>query len=638
MKPGYLLRNRYSIQRPLAAGFFCLTYLATDCEYYRPKYVVVKHLKPQDKNIDLIQNARRLFETEAIALKKLGDLTDRIPTLYDYFEERREFYLVQEFIAGQTLSYELSKGKLSTLETLQILREILIGLKFVHGENTIHRDLKPDNIIRRADDRSLVLIDFGAVKEVSKTTLTNPNPKTLASIGFGTEGYMPSEQAMGFPKLASDIYAVGAIGIECLTGNEPHLLFDEELLEFKWQHLPQVSNAQLDPLISPLATVLNKMLQQRHLDRYANATEALAAIEEIEKRFNRELASSRKSSSVLQNASFKPMSRTAFLKLISLGGLITASSLLVSQFSQTVESQLAPKQKTKLGSIDKPITIEFTSIKLNTQGDIIDRPNSQAQIFQEALGNGIFLTMVKIPSGRFMMGSPPHEQNQEIYEQPYHPVDIPAFELGQTQVTQAQWAAIFPDKATPANRNSQLPVSNISWFDAIDFCERLSRKTGHQYRLPSESEWEYACRARTTTPFAYGDTISSTLVNYNAEYPYGSAPKGFDADAQTLRQHEKATPVATFPPNLFGLYDMHGNLWEWCLDEWFADYHGAPSDGSARGYIHAKNDGNQTETLRVVRGGSWFSYGRTCRAASRSSLFAGFRHQHYGLRVVCTGV
>jgi eukaryotic-like serine/threonine-protein kinase len=638
MEPGYLLRNRYCIQQPLASGCFCVTYLAIDYEYYRQKYVVVKQLKPQNKNPALLQIARRLFETEAMALKRLGDITDRIPTLYAYFEDHSEFYLVQEFIEGQTLAQELDRGKLSTTATIQILREILIGLSFVHAENTIHRDLKPDNIIRRSSDNALVLIDFGAVKEVRQTTLTTPNAKTLASIGFGTEGYMPSEQAMGYPKLASDIYAVGAIGIECLTGREPHELFDEELLEFKWQHLYRVSNLKHDPLISPLVMVLNKMLQQRHLDRYANAPAALAAIESIllgrianENQSDLQLLPPQKLGSIFDKVS---MNRSTFLKLIGLGSIGAIGSFLlaillsrIAKIIQPSESALDPNQRINSGdilTIDRLETLPVTSIKLNDYGDVIDRPQARTHVFQEELGNGVFLTMVQIAAGAFNMGSPVSEEGREAYEQPQHLVHLPAFYLGQTLVTQAQWAEIFPDKSVGSSGDSQLPVSGISWLDAIEFCQRLSTKTGRKYRLPSESEWEYACRANTTSPFTYGDTILPSIVNHNGSYPYKLAPKA------TCRG--KATSVAIFPPNLFGLYDMHGNLWEWCLDEWFPNYLDAPSDGSARGNIDAR-DGNQ---LRVVRGGSWFSYGRTCRAAYRASLSASFRHEHYGLRVVCT--
>jgi eukaryotic-like serine/threonine-protein kinase len=625
VKPGYLLRNRYSIQRPLAAGCFCVTYLAIDCDYYRPKYVVIKHLKPENKNPDLLVIARRLFETEAVALKKLGDLTDRIPTLYAYFEEQREFYLVQEFIAGQTLSQELQGGKLSTTETIKVLQEILTVLNFVHDENTIHRDLKPDNIIRRTSDKALVLIDFGAVKEVSKTTLTTPNPKTLASIGFGTEGYMPSEQAMGFPKLASDIYAVGAIGIECLTGREPYQLFDEELLEFKWWHFYQASSPKIDPSIALLAAVLNKMLEQRHQDRYANAAEALAALEQIEQQSSRQLSHTKKSFSTIDNAVFKPLGRSDFLKLMGLGSIIITSSWLVSQFRPNRDREIQPivRKRNQVGAADPLTTIQITSIKLNERGDIIDRPQSHVEIFQEELSKEIFLTMVRIPSGKFMMGSPPNEEGQEIAEQPQHLVNIPEFYLGETQITQIQWNAIMPERAVKIGSNSQIPIDSLSWLDAIEFCERLSKKTGYNYRLPSESEWEYACRGKSTNAFAYGDTILPEIVNYNAEYPYKKAAKG--------NCRHKATFVKTFYPNQFGLYDMHGNLWEWCLDEWFPDYVGAPTDGSARGNILTRSGDSQ----KVIRGGSWFTPARNCRAASRTSLFSSFRHNHYGFRVVC---
>jgi eukaryotic-like serine/threonine-protein kinase len=625
MQPGYLLRNRYSIQQPLASGYFGETYLAIDRDYYQ-RYVVVKHLKPQSKDPAVLQLARRLFETEAMALRKLGDLTDRIPTLYAYFEEQSEFYLVQEFIEGKTLAQELANGRLSTMVTINILREILTGLSIVHAENTIHRDLKPENIIRRASDGVLVLIDFGAVKEVRQTALTTVSPKTLASIGFGTEGYMPSEQAMGFPKLASDIYAVGAIGIECLTGREPHLLFDEELLEFKWRHLYHGSDPKLDPLMGRLVMVLNKMLQQRYLDRYGNATEALAAIDRLivppPQKQPSSLLLQKGSAKVFNRGLVEPIDRAAFLKLLGLGSFGAISSLGISKFIHSSDSPSNSNQRIQVGSIDLPTTVQLTSVKLNDRGDIIDRPKSQTQIFQEDLGHGVWLTMVKIPAGKFMMGSPATEAGRDACEQPQHSVNIPEFYLGQTQVTQSQWAAIFPDRSG-SRGNSQLPVDNINWLDAIAFCDRLTQKTGRNYRLPTESEWEYACRAKTTAPFAYGDTIMTTVANHNGEHPYGQAPQG------NFRQ--KATPVGTFPPNLFNLYDMHGNLWEWCLDEWFDNYHLAPTDGSARGKIDLR-DG---DLLRVVRGGSWFSYGQNCRAASRNGLFGSFRHLHYGMRVAC---
>jgi serine/threonine protein kinase len=163
MQPGYLLRNRYRIEKALAAGGFGETYLAIDLDYPGQPQVVVKHLKPAAQDPDTLKIAARLFEAEAKALAEMGRESDRLPTLYAYFQEQGQFYLVQEFIAGRTLTAELAGKSRSESETLAVLQGILSGLQVVHGRNKIHRDLKPDNIIRRAMDEKLVLIDFGAV-------------------------------------------------------------------------------------------------------------------------------------------------------------------------------------------------------------------------------------------------------------------------------------------------------------------------------------------------------------------------------------------------------------------------------------------------------------------------------------------
>jgi serine/threonine protein kinase len=272
MQSGQLLCNRYSIETHLAGGGFGQTYLAVDTHLPSKPQVVVKLLNPMNNDPATLEIAQRLFNTEAETLETLGKDNDRIPSLYAYFEFDGEFYLVQEFIAGTTLTDELNPRRLSEAETISILQEILTGLSRVHSQNIIHRDLKPDNIIRRAKDRKLVLIDFGAVKQVRAVTMMTPNPASR-TIGIGTEGYMPSEQGLGYPKPASDIYAVGAIAIQCLTGSAPHLLFNEDSLSIEWQHLLRVNR--------DFAKVLNKMVSPDYRQRYANATEALNAIESL---------------------------------------------------------------------------------------------------------------------------------------------------------------------------------------------------------------------------------------------------------------------------------------------------------------------------------------------------------------------
>jgi eukaryotic-like serine/threonine-protein kinase len=195
MNPGDLLRNRYRIEKALAAGGFGETYMAIDLDYPGQRQVVVKHLKPASNDPGTLQIARRLFESEAQVLAELGETSDRLPALYAYFEEQGEFYLVQEFIAGQTLTAELAGRQLSEAETIEVLQGILA---VVHGKNKIHRDLKPDNIMRRAKDGKLVLIDFGAVKEVRQVSGMGTNAALSASIGIGT-AICRQNRRSGFP-------------------------------------------------------------------------------------------------------------------------------------------------------------------------------------------------------------------------------------------------------------------------------------------------------------------------------------------------------------------------------------------------------------------------------------------------------
>jgi formylglycine-generating enzyme required for sulfatase activity len=171
-----------------------------------------------------------------------------------------------------------------------------------------------------------------------------------------------------------------------------------------------------------------------------------------------------------------------------------------------------------------------------------------------------------------------------------------------------------------------LPVEKVSWNDAVEFCARLSRETGRKYRLPSEAEWEYACRAGTQTPFHFGETITDKLANYIANYTFADEPKGED--------REKTTTVGSFPPNSFGLYDMHGNVWEWCEDNWHENYDQAPVDGSA--WIFKIENDNRSQ-IRLLRGGAWFNYPDRCRAGYRRRYDPDFDDNNIGFRVVCGG-
>ncbi len=182
------------------------------------------------------------------------------------------------------------------------------------------------------------------------------------------------------------------------------------------------------------------------------------------------------------------------------------------------------------------------------------------------------IAMVKIPAGNFLMGSPTSEENHFAIESPQHEVTLNAFWMSQFPITQAQWVSVMGENPSHF-KGDDLPVESVSWHDAMKFCRLLSEQTGHIYTLPSEAQWEYACRAGTTTPFYFGETITPDQANYDGNYTYNGGPRG--------EYRRQTTPVGTFQPNAWGLHDMHGNVWEWCLDHWRPNYEGAPVDGSA---------------------------------------------------------
>jgi formylglycine-generating enzyme required for sulfatase activity len=251
----------------------------------------------------------------------------------------------------------------------------------------------------------------------------------------------------------------------------------------------------------------------------------------------------------------------------------------------------------------------------------------------EDLGNGVQLELVEILGGSFQMGSPPDEPGRYAGEEdPQHPVTLTDFFISKYPITQAQWKAVAalpqvnreldpdPSYFEGANR----PVERVSWHDAVEFCARLSVQTGREYGLPTEAEWEYACRAGTTTPFCFGEMITTDLANYNGD-AYNNGPKGI--------YREETTPVGSFPANAWGLYDLHGNVWEWCADHWHGSYADKPEELKQNGHIPWRS--NDEKAYRSLRGGSWDFNPRYCRSAIRDFIHPDERVDYYGFRVVC---
>ncbi|BAZ39556.1 hypothetical protein NIES4101_55100 [Calothrix sp. NIES-4101] len=317
--------------------------------------------------------------------------------------------------------------------------------------------------------------------------------------------------------------------------------------------------------------------------------------------------------------------------------------------TQTPQSLIIPPYLQRW--IPFPSNLEVFTCKtptVNRRGEILKEDTKLAQYFTENLGKNVLLEMVAIPGGTFMMGTEDEEIERlvekfdwERYrsEKPQHKVTLPPFFMGKYPITQAQWKAVaeLPRvncelKLEPSNfKGDNLPVEQVSWYDALEFCARLSKHTGKEYRLPSEAEWEYACRAGTTTPFHFGETITDKLVNYKVNEIFADEPKG--------EYREQTTPVGQFPPNAFGLYDMHGNVWEWCLDDWHENYEGAPVNGTPW-FNKGGNEDNlfQKQGSALLRGGSWSNNPENCRSACHLNDLRAERvlfNNDFGFRVVC---
>ncbi|MDQ2098429.1 MAG: bifunctional serine/threonine-protein kinase/formylglycine-generating enzyme family protein [Tychonema bourrellyi B0820] len=558
-----ILRSRFRMIGFLGQGGFGRTYLAEDIDKLNLP-CVVKQLAPNVQGTWAINKAVELFQQEARQLQQLGQ-HPQIPSLDAYFEQDNYLYLVQQFVDGDNLlKLFQNRGIWQEKQVKQLLLELLPVLKFIHEQKIIHRDIKPENIMRRRSDGLLILIDFGVSKQLSGTVMSRLGTQ------IGSDGYAPLEQMQGgeaYP--ASDLFSLGATAFHLLTGVDPYGL----LLEKGYSWTENWQQYLKNPIDKGLALILSKLLAKDIVQRYQSAEEVL----------------------------------TDFQRQSTPTPTPTPTPAPISTPTLTLQR------------------FDFEVATVNARGNITNRQRHQAQFFRENLGGSATLDMVAIPGGSFVMGSPSTEAERSSDEGPQRTVTVAPFFMGKYPVTQAQYQALMgnnPSHFKGFFKSKQLPVEQVSWDEAVEFCRKLTQKTGKTYRLPSEAEWEYACRAGTTTPFYFGETITPDLVNYDGNYPYGAAPKGL--------YRQQTTDVGSFPPNSFGLYDMHGNVWEWCSDKWHDNYSGAPTDGSSWE--------TGTDNKRVLRGGSWYFNAVYCRGASRYCLSADDRWRHGGFRVAVASV
>jgi formylglycine-generating enzyme required for sulfatase activity/predicted Ser/Thr protein kinase len=561
-----LLFGRYRITFLLSdKGGFGKTYEVTDKGTPKVLKVLINDLP---KAVDLFQQeARVLTQLNHPGIPKGEECFTYVPR-----DSKTPIHcLVMEKITGLDLEEYIQQRQNRPIDqklAFEWLVELTQILDEVHKQNFFHRDIKPINIMLRPDGQ-LALIDFGAVRQVTSTYIAKQVAGGVTSIVSG--GYTSPEQMYSQAVPQSDFFSLGRTFVYLLTGKEPTdpEIYDPLHDELRWR--------KYAPNILPeFADFLDVLMQRSASKRPANTQSILQRLEEIEESFSRP-----------QGTSTFPTNNSYY----------SQAQLLVAGWG-----------------------------KLPTNNS-----RTQAHSFTEDLGNGVFLEMVAIPGGTFLMGSPDTEEGGLVNETPQHWVTVKPFYMGKFTVTQQQWkrvAVTLPKVYFDLNpdpsyfKGNNLPVESISWYEAVEFCDRLSIKSGRKYGLPSEAEWEYACRAGTTTPFHFGETITTNLANYDGSFTYGYGSRGI--------YRQKTTTVGSFPANAFGLYDMHGNVWEWCGDDWHDNYYGAPSDGSVW-----ENDDDDDDNDKVLRGGSHFSTPAKCRCAYRGYYSPEDDSDNIGFRLAC---
>jgi formylglycine-generating enzyme required for sulfatase activity len=672
LAPNTLLQNRYLVEAMLGQGGMGAVYKAVDQRF--GSTVALKQMLVDGEVL------RRAFQREAQLLNGLRH--GALPVVIDYFTEEEDAFLVMQYIPGEDLAGLLEKrgGPFAVEEVLMWGDQLLDALDYLHNHQppVIHRDIKPQNL-KLTERGQIILLDFGLAKG---SALLSDDSGSVSVLGY-TPSYAPFEQVQGAgtgPR--SDLYSLAATLYHLLTGVTPVDALTRTAAMVDSQPDPlQPANALNREVSASVAAVLEQAMALTREQRPASAAEMRKALREASYRplYNAQetramradeatvlgVAASGRTpapqtapqtarSNVTQSAitaasapaktstSTAPAPPAASKRWLMIGSLIAllviaAVAIVVwrNTRDKTVAVVPAPPAATPAAAPAVPSPGElaakafaFDMVTVDAKGGITGHSRGEAKYFTENLGAGVTLDMNLIPGGTFLMGSPETEKARFGEEGPQHNVELPPFYMGKFEVTQAQWRAVagLPKikldlNSSPSNfEGVDRPVQNVSWEEAREFCDRLSKKTGKSYRLPSETEWEYACRAGTQTPFYYGQTLTAELANYDGREPYEGGPRG--------EFRKQTAPVGkTGYANAFGLYDMHGNLWEWTADPWHDGYNGAPPDGSVW-----ESGGNTS--LRVVRGGGWNRPANHCRSAYRLKIAPEKRYDVIGFRIV----
>ena len=554
--------GKYRIIEKLGQGGFGITYLAENTllegkvaikEFFFKEYCerddATCHVTiPTTGNREIVERFKQKFIKEAKTIFRLNH--PNIVRIHDVFEENDTAYYVMDYIEGESLGDMVKRrGAIPEAEALGYVKDVASALEYIHSKNINHLDIKPGNLMKRKEDGRIIVIDFGVAKQYAAVISEGCTP---ACISYG---YSPAEQYRknGVQSFSpqSDVYALAATLFKLLTGSTP-----PEAIEVLSEGLP-VAELQEKHISRPVISAIAMAMKGRH-ERTQTIAEFVSNLE------NR------------ANKSKKPVFKSGWLWAVVVAVTIVAIWLMVP-FNKGASSD-------------------------NSSNDSIYTPK-----IKTFYANGVPFEMVEVRGGTFRMGAT-SEQGCDAYdwEKPVHSVTLSGYYIGKTEVTQALWQAVMGSNPSYFE-GDDLPVEQVSWDDCQEFIRKLNSLTGQNFRLPTEAEWEFACRGgNNSRGYKYS---GSNYIDNVAWYDGNSGGK--------------THPVATKSPNELGIYDMSGNVWEWCCD-WYGDY----TSGAL-----TNPKGPESGSLRVHRGGCWIYYARFCRSSFRHFNFPTHRYYYLGLRL-----
>ena len=592
--------GKYRIIKKLGQGGFGITYLAENTllegkvaikEFFFKEYCerddATCHVTiPTTGNREIVERFKQKFIKEAKTIFRLNH--PNIVRIHDVFEENDTAYYVMDYIDGESLDDMVKRrGAIPEAEALGYVKDAACALEYIHSKNINHLDIKPGNLMRRKEDGRVLVIDFGVAKQYDAVTSegTTTTPVCISPGYSPVEQYSKNDVQTFSPQ--SDVYALAATLFKLLTGNTPL-----EATKIQYMGLP-VAKLQEKHISLPVISAIAMAMKGRH-ERTQSIAEFVGNLNSDDTIVIPDLVEAERKHKETEEKAAKEKAETERKR----------KEAEEKTAKEKAEGERKRKRKRLWKSIVVAIVIEATIAIV-----ALWQVNKDTPIIKTFYANGVSFDMVEVKGGTSRMGATSEQgSDADSDEKPVHSVTLSSFYIGKTEVTQALWKAVMGCNPSEL-KGDNLPVECVSWDDCQEFIRKLNSLTGQNFRLPSEAEWEFACRGGNKSRGYKYSGSNYNDIDYVAWYAGNSG--------------DKTHPVATKLPNELGIYDMSGNVWEWCND-WCGDYtSGAQTNpkGPDNGYY------------RVFRGGSLCGSARDCRSSNRFNYYPTVCGSDIGLRL-----